>query len=532
MGLVAGLASALLGGTLAPAHAGLARSAQASGVAKGAATIASLAITASVSPSSLTAGGFAVYTVTVQNKGNVDAPSVTTTLPFSPEGTLTVRSPLPTGCTPFGQTVTCTKATISVDQAVSYRILVKVLPGISDGTSIALRALASAPGLPSAGTDLTTQVSTQVDVGISKTGPASVIPGGTIHYTITVTNRGPSNAASVTWHDATNGNLTTITSYPCGNTGLTVTCSIGAMAPGASRTYHLTLAVNPNVTVGTIISDCAVAYTGTSPNIDPGNNQSCTNIAVRPPMSNIKIAQSSPTSVEQGGTIRYSVTTTNNGPDPATNVTVSDPVRVPFDSISTLPSDCSLQDGSTVTCTAKTLAVGKSKTFSFSVKLTTSVPAGTNIMSCAAVTSESTQVAQQPYPSCVQTQVVSVSTAAVRISTTGPVTVHSGGAISYRVRVTNDGPDAAENVVIRDPLNQSLVTVTSPPKGCSSAGGTVTCDVGTLAAGSTKVFTITARVSADAAANTVIRNCGSVDSITSNPNMTLTQSCVTTTITA
>jgi uncharacterized repeat protein (TIGR01451 family) len=126
-------------------------------------------------------------------------------------------------------------------------------------------------------------------------------------------------------------------------------------------------------------------------------------------MSTIKIAQSTPTTVEVGGTVHYSVTETNNGPDSATNVTVSDPINVPFTSISSLPSGCSLQGGSTVTCTVGKLTVGKAATFSFSVKLNTSVPAGSDITNCVSVSSDDTQVTQQPYLSCVQTQVVSVA---------------------------------------------------------------------------------------------------------------------------
>ena len=69
----------------------------------------------------------------------------------------------------------------------------------------------------------------------------------------------------------------------------------------------------------------------------------------------------------------------------------------------------SVEGGSTVTCTVGKLAVGKAATFSFSVRLNTSVPAGSDITNCVAVSSDDTQVTQQPYLSCVQTQIVSVA---------------------------------------------------------------------------------------------------------------------------
>jgi len=489
-------------------------------------------MTASVSPSPLVVGGTAVYTVTVRNTGNASATNLTTTLPFTPSNTLAIGSPLPVGCTSSGQTVTCTGPTIAAGATVSYQIPVTVLPGISNGTNIALRALATATGVPAAGTDLITQAFTKVDVEIGKTGPTAVGPGGTIDYTITVTNHGPSNAASVTWHDPTDGNLITITSYPCGNTGLTVSCSPGTLAPGETRTFHITATVNPSVPAGTVIHNCAVVYTGTSPETNPDNNQSCMDTTVgtsTPPVSDIEIVKSAPATVQKGGTVSYTVTVTNRGPDPATNVIVSDPVNVPFDSISSLPPGCTQQDN-TVACQAGTLAVGEKRTVSFSVKLASTVAAGTNIMNCAAVTSKNNEVVQDPNPSCVQTLVVPVRVAQVGIAKTGPATTHPGDTISYTLTVTNTGPDAAANVVVTDPTSPSLVTIASAPGGCTVVAGSVTCDIGTLAAGDTRVLTITARVNDGVAAETVIKNCGSVTSVTANPDSAGTESCINTTV--
>ena len=184
-----------------------------------------------------------------------------------------------------------------------------------------------------------------------------------------------------------------------GPTGLTISCSLGTLAPGETRTFLITLTVNPSVPAGTVIPDCAVVVTG-SPDANPDNNQSCINTTVgtgQPPVSDIEIVKTAPATVEEGGTIGYSVTVTNHGPDPATNVIVSDPITVPVDSVPSLPSDCTLQ-GITVTCQAGTLAVGETRTFSFSVTIGSTVLAGTSIMDCAAVTSKNSEVV--PDPAC------------------------------------------------------------------------------------------------------------------------------------
>lgn len=298
--LATGLALALACGTLSPALAGgspghgahervlLARNQSA------AADPASLAMTSSVSPSPLVVGETAIYTVTVQNTGTAAAANVVTTLPFDPAGAVSVdSSALPSGCASAGQTVTCTAATIPDGGSVSYTIPVTVLPSVSDGTNIALRGTATATGGLTASTDLITQAFTQVDVEITKSGPAIVSPGGTITYTITVTNNGPSDAATVNWTDPTNGNLTTITSYPCGNTGLTVTCQVGTMAPGQTHVYHLTVKVNDDVPAGAVITNCATVDTGTRPETNPDNNNSCTDTYVDPvtPVADVEVTK-------------------------------------------------------------------------------------------------------------------------------------------------------------------------------------------------------------------------------------------------
>ena len=525
--LAMGLALALLGATLTPV---LAAARTRILVARGAAPAAdptTLAMTSSVSPSPLVVGGTAVYTVTVRNTGAGAATSVTSTISLAPDGAVTIGSPLPAGCTSSGQTVTCTEATIPAGGSVTYDIPVTLSPSLSDGTNISLQGLASAADAPSTNTQLIVAAFTKVDLEIEKTGPATVAPDGTITYTITVTNHGPSNAQSVTWHDPTDGNLVTITDYPCGNTGLTVTCDLGTMAPGETRTFTLPVTVNPSVPEGTVISNCAVVYTGTM-DTDTANNQSCTQTTVGnggTPGPDIGIVKTAPATVEVGGTMEYALTITNHGPGAAANVVVKDPIHVPFDSITSVPADCSVQ-GITVICTTPTLDEGESRTYDFTVAIDPGVPAGTHIMNCAAVTSKNTHIAGNSHLACVQTKVVAAPMAEVEIVKTGPARAHPGETYSYTLSVTNEGPDDAADVVVTDPVDTSQLTVTSVSGGCQEAGGTVTCDAGTLAADETKTFTITVKVNDDTAPGTVIRNCGTVDSSTVNPDIPGTSSCV------
>jgi uncharacterized repeat protein (TIGR01451 family) len=486
-----------------------------------------LSMTSSVSPNPLVAGAPATYTVTVQNTGSPAAANVTTILPFTPAGALTIGSPLPAACTSSAQTVTCTEASIPAGGSVTYTIPVTLLSTDSNGENIALQGVATATGVQAATTNLIAVAVDQADVQITKTGPATVAPGGALSYTITVTNPGPSDAQGVTWYDQTNGNETTITSYPCGNTGLTITCNLGTLTAGATRSFTVTETANPADPLGSAIPNCVNVSTGTY-DTNTANNQSCVNTTVGaappPTTSNITIAKSAPATVQQGGTIPYTVTITNTGPDPATNVVINGPLGTVLAGASALPAACTVQ-GTEVVCQVPTLAVGETRTFNYSATLAPTVTAGTNITNCSSVVSDNGVSALSAPQGCAQTLVVPVPTADLSIVKDGPAQALAATTYSYTLTVTNRGPDDAANVVVTDPTGAYPVTVTSVPAGCQVTAGTVSCNAGTLAAGTSTTFTVTLQVNAGAAPGTVIHNCATVTSSTQDPDIPDTTSC-------
>ncbi len=76
------------------------------------------------------------------------------------------------------------------------------------------------------------------------------------------------------------------------------------------------------------------------------------------------------------------------------------------------------------------------------------------------------------------------------VTSTGPYVV--GSNITYQLSVTNNGPDAATNVVVSDPLPAGTSFV-SASAGCSFAANTITCTAATLANGASTSFDITVK---------------------------------------
>jgi uncharacterized repeat protein (TIGR01451 family) len=351
---------------------------------------ANLQITASVSPSPMTIGDPATYTVTVSNSGSDDATDATTTITLDDNVTL---GTLPDGCIASGQIVTCggTGTTIAADATTTYRIPVTVKSSLSDGTNITLRASVSSSSAQTQTTQLISQAQTLTDVEITKTAtPAAVEPGGTITYTITVTNKGPSDAVNVTVQDPTNGNLTTITSLPsqCPASGLTITCPLGTMTSGDSETFQFTSTVNSDVSDAAIINNCATVYTGTRES-NTDNNVSCvdTEVGGTTPtdLYNVAITKTGPATVTAGETVTYTVTVTNAGDTDVPGLVFTDPDNSDL-TVTGTNGACTPSNGVT-RCLVGTETSGETKTYTVTETVDSSVGAGTQVDNCVSLTS-------------------------------------------------------------------------------------------------------------------------------------------------
>jgi uncharacterized repeat protein (TIGR01451 family)/fimbrial isopeptide formation D2 family protein len=330
------------------------------------------------------------------------------------------------------------------------------------------------------------------DVAVVKSGPASVLVGGTAVYTLTVTNNGPAVATGVVVADPTPANLTFVSTSGACTTAFP--CALGTMAVGEVRTIAATYTAG-NAADGTVVTNVATV-TATSPDPVAGNNQASvpTVIVQLTDVGVTKIV--APATVVVGGAVTYTVTATNYGPNPASGVVVTDRLPAGVAYTSSTPSQGSY-DSVTGAWSIGALAVGQSVTLS--IGATVQVPGP--ITNLAVRTGQNEPDSNQANDSAVAV-VNSPPYADVGVNkVVAPPTPAVGAAVTFTVRVTNYGPATAPSVVVDDPVPSGLSITGAAPSVGTYVAGTGRWTVGPLAVGASATLTL---IGTTAAAGTVI----------------------------
>ena len=186
-----------------------------------------------------------------------------------------------------------------------------------------------------------------------------------------VTNNGLVGATGVTVTDALPGSTTfvsaTATQGSCTGTS-TVTCALGRIASGANAT--VAIKVRPDA-AGTITNTASVRANEPDPNSGNSSASATTTVTASADLAVTKT--DSPDPVHLGQTLTYTIQVTNNGPSPATGVSLTDdlPKAAGFGSVSTTQGTCTAKPAKRlVTCNLGTLAGGSSATVTITVKPT------------------------------------------------------------------------------------------------------------------------------------------------------------------
>ena len=250
---------------------------------------ADVAVTKS-GPATITPSTAMTYTINVTNNGPSDAANVTLTDTLPPSTTFALMSQsggatftCTTPAVGATGTITCNAATLLSGATTTFTLHVTTgatLPPTMSNTA----TVSTTTTDPSTANDTSTATTTSTaaaDLAIAKVaGAPTVSAGGTITYTITVHNNGPSTATNVAVADALPAGTTfssaSSTQGSCTGT-TTVTCSVGTMTSGSTVT--VTLAINAPPT-GSVSNTATVSATEADPN--PANNSSTAVVTITP----------------------------------------------------------------------------------------------------------------------------------------------------------------------------------------------------------------------------------------------------------
>ena len=497
-------------------------------------------------PATATAGGPPYnYIITVSNGGPDTAADVsfTDTLPAGLTFVSLVQNTGPTATcsTPApnnGGTVTCSISLLGNGGSAQFTLTVQPLGTIPNGTVISNTVTASTSSADTNPTNnsstATTTISTQADMSIVKSGPATVTAGSSIVYNLTVMNNGPSTATTVAFSDAlpagetfvsdvqNTGPAFSCTNPPVGSNG-TVNCSIGTLNSGATATFTLTANVGSGIVAGTVLSNTAnVSNAVSDPNA--GNNSSTINTTVTT-NADVGIIKAGPAAASAGTDITYTLTANNNGQSDAQSVVVNDvlPATETFVSLSAPGYSCttpSVGSTGTVNCSRPTLIATATTTLTLVVHI---APAATGTISnTATISSATTDNNPNNNSSTVMTNIAPAADVAV---TKTPANAPAVNQIAFTVTVTNNGPGNATTVTMTDntPAGTTFVSEaqnSGPVFVCTNpaAGGTGTtsCSIGTLVPGASASFTLVYQPTSSSPAP--IANTANVTATTPDPN--------------
>ena len=220
-------------------------------------------------------GGLMFYRVTVTNTGPSVAKNLVVTDSLPPSVTFQSAG---VDCrhdgSSVGGVITCTPADLGVNQR--YEILVTAFAPLDviSGTVLTNQAFAVANNAAPVSATVTTTIRQPfvppADLEVDKTGPATVVAGGQVTYTIVVTNHGPAIATGADLKEVLPAGVTleAIGSsqglcLPSLFGGL---CQFGNIGLGEASLVTVTGKVNPGLADGTVLTNTAQVFAN---NVEP-----------------------------------------------------------------------------------------------------------------------------------------------------------------------------------------------------------------------------------------------------------------------
>jgi uncharacterized repeat protein (TIGR01451 family) len=477
---------------------------------------ANLGITKTDGVTTATPGGSVTYTISASNAGPSNAPgaSVADTFPASLTCTWTCAGAGGGTCTAAGSGNIADTVNLPSGGSVTYTASCNI-SAAATGTLSNTATVTAPAGVtdPTPGNNSATDSDTlaaSADLAITKTdGVTTATPGGSVTYTISASNAGPSNATGATVADTFPASLTctwtcvgagggTCTASGSGNINNTVN-----LPSGGSVTYTASCTISAAAT-GTLSNTATVTAPAGVTDPTPGNN-SATDSDTLGASADLAITKTDGvTSATPGGSVTYTITASNAGPSNATGATVADT----FPASLTCTWTCAGAGGGTCTASGSgninnTVNLPSGGSVTYTASCTISAAATGSLTNTATVTAPAGVTDPTPgNNSATDVDALGASADLAITKTDGVTTATPGGSVTYTITASNAGPSAATGATVADTFPASLTcTWTCAGAGggtCTASGSGNLNDTVNLPSGASVTYTASCTISAAA----------------------------------
>ena len=479
-------------------------------------TSADLTIIKLAAPDPAVVGAPLTYTITVTNSGPSDAqgvlisdtvPAELETVQFSSDGGATWEpwgGSYLTGVLPAGSTL---EILIRGDVAATAS-------GTLSNTAI-VTSVTPDPNPGDNSITILTPVETSADLSVTKTGtPNPAVPGQFLTYTLTVTNAGPDDGEDVILADDITDQLT----------GVEYSTDNGATWNPWNATYRIgTLPSGNSVSVlirGLLRADAAgllsntASVTSATPDPNPDNNQ-VTELTPIGVSADVRVTkQAAPSPVTPGERLVYTIFISNNGPNLAENVVLTDTVPAAIQN-----PEYSTDNGVTwLPWTGTYLAGSLAANGQLQVQIRGTVAPDTaeTILNTALISSSTPDPVPDDNGSTAETEVTPSADISIT-KTSSPRPAIPGQPVRYTITVRNDGPSDASAVTVFDAVPTALENPEfSTDNGASWTVWPGSHSIASLTAGTAITLLIQGRVSLSATGQ--LTNTAVVSSETPDPD--------------
>ncbi len=442
-------------------------------------------------------GASVTYTIIVRNVGNGDAlgATVSDSIPTqitSWTWTCTGSTGGASGCTPYsGNGNFSDIVDLPAGSSITYTVTAQTDPSAT--TSLTNTATVTPPtGItdPTPANNTASDTDTpnpQADLSATKDdGVTQYIPGGTLTYTITVSNAGPSNAPGALVSDPIPSQFTSWTWVCSSSSGGATGCDgySGSgnfsdtvdLPAGASITYTVTASVASSAT-GNLINTVAVTAPAGATDTNTGNNTATDTDAQNSQAAISVTKDDGVTEYVPGTSLTYTITVSNTGPSDALDVSVTDAIPSQFTSwtwtcVTTGGATCNGSGGAINTNFSDTVDMPAGSTITYTVVAQVASSATGNLTNTVIISHPADTTPGDNSASDSDTPNYQADLYVTK--TDGSATYTPGVGITYTVVIGNNGPSNVSGAVLTDTLPTQATSWTWTCSG--SSGGASGCD--------------------------------------------------------